>query len=176
MHFPFEHEFGRASQQYVAEIFVAFLETDLELIAALHLDLHWRTESVDARGNQGRSGYTGAASQRLAFNPSFKGAHPNSVRAEQLDEIHVRALRTEVRVPTDLGAELLDHRPVRIGHKEHRMRYSSVQGMNSLLAHGKRHRLRESQILWRRQVHRNPFPLESGLDNAGSSFKSEIAA
>src|SRR5882724_1431513 len=150
MNFPFEHKFRRTGQQYVAEITVALLETNFELIPALHLNLYRRTEPMNTRGDQGRSSDTGAASQSLAFNPSLKGSDANSIRAEQLYEIHIRALWAEVRVAANLRPELLDHGPVRIWHKEHRMRHPRIQGMNGLLAYGERHCLFQLQIpRWR---------------------------
>src|SRR6266481_3993116 len=137
MNFPFENKFGGTGQQNVVKISVALLETDIELIAPLHLYLNWRSKSVDTRRDQSGCGNTRAAGQGFAFDTSFKGTDANSIRAKQLDEIHVCALGPEVRVPADFGAELLDHGPVCIGHKEHCVRHPRVQRMNGLCADGK---------------------------------------
>src|SRR6267378_387923 len=101
MDFPFKYKLRGTRQKHVRETSILLGKTDLELIAPLYLDLHRRAEFVDSRRDQGRCGYTGTASQRFPFNSPFKGADANTIRAEQLHEIHVCALWPEVRVAAD---------------------------------------------------------------------------
>src|SRR5439155_1349154 len=106
-----------SGQLHVFEAVVVFLETDFELVAALHLDLDRRPKLPDPGGDQSGGGDTRAARQSLAFDTALEGADAHVARAEDLHKIDIRAFWSEVRMPPDLRAELLHHGPVRIRHE-----------------------------------------------------------